>query len=1701
VGREDHDGDEGARPVSGPLPGMPSGSPARAAPRARLSAGETFVHLHVASGYSMQYGASTPAALVQRAVAWGQPALALTDRDGLYGAIRFVQACTEAGIDPILGVDLAIRMPTGRPDSRRPRAGPRPTNPTSGRASAWWPSLPPAAARSTGRSRRASGPPDATAPIDASPRTPVRGGAIVDPRLPRVTVLARGHRSGLDPGAGWGRLCRLVTATHLGGERGEPMAIPELIAEMATPAGMLTGGSSHTGRSARTTSDPASVGPSPLVVLLGPDSDVGRAVLHRRRGEAEAALARWRALLPRDALAIEVVCHGGPEGTPANLGHAARLYALARDHGLRVVLTAAVRHADPQEAAVVDVLDAARRLVALDVRHLDRITTAGHLSPTPAMYAIAGDVLAASGPGLQGGTAVAREGARDLLRSTVALAMECVLDPSLDLGIGAVHLPEQTVLEIEPHIDPHTVLTQRCRAKVGDAYPDATAGEREAIERRLQDELDVIAGLGFPTYFLTVATVVDLIKDLGVRVAARGSGAGSLVNYLLGISGVDPLRYGLLMERFCSPLRAQLPDIDIDVESARRTEIYEKVLARFGGERVTCVSMMDSYRVRHAIRDVGAALGMPPSEVDAMAKAFPHISARNVRSAIADLPELRASGLNAPRLDLMLDLVERLDGLPRHIALHPCGVVLSNSRLLDRTPVEASWIGFPMSQFDKDDVEELGLLKLDILGIRMQSAMAHAVDEVRRVDDVSIDLDDRKQVPLDDETTFRMIRTTHTLGCFQIESPGQRELIGKFGPESFEDIITDISLFRPGPVKSDMIVPFLNARQGWNAPEFLHPTLIPALEETEGVVVFHEQVLLMVAETTGVSLAEADEVRRAMGSPRGQAEVEKWWRPAALARGYPKDVTDKIWEVLKAFASFGFCKAHAAAFALPTYQSAWLKAHHPAAFLAGVLTHDPGMYPKRLILDDARSLGIAVLGLDVNASKPAYVIERLDISAELPLPRDPHLPDGSAYGIRLSLTDVKGISEAEVARIVAAQPFHSLADFWNRAHVSRPVTERLVLAGGFDAIYGIDVVGVAVDPGRAHRPRHRGVRAAHAPDHGGARGYAVGRHDGVHGETGSMPEIGLDGDDEGMRDVEPTDEAGIRDVEPTDYAVDETDFSAEGAREADRGGDGVDACGGSLTTLTSAGLGRRGRVTRRDLLLHVAELDRWSRSSSTTPSGTRVRTGTGLTAKRETAPESEPATADIAGLTGISGPAWESGTKAPNRPVARGRPGARSPWTGQLVDDGAESSVIGVDRPPYDGVDPPRSGFVVAGSDVAARAAAQSQAAKPVVPASAQPIQLTLDLGDTPRLEKGTGLPEMTGPERVRAELDILGLDASAHIVDFYGPMLDALGVTRSTEILDARSRSEILVAGVKVATQTPPIRSGRRVVFLTLDDATGPVDATFFEDAQGPYATTVFHSWMLLVRGITRRTGPRGISVRATGAWELSGLWEAWTRGGLEAVLAAIEAEDREMVARNDAALAAAAEADGRDMPVAAKVSTSGGGREHGGDAADLQAYTGLPRGDRDDAEYAKRFERAAAAAAAEEARHTARAGGMGGHGSLPPRGATAKPETRRVLVHASGFKQSPYADVKPAGEDSRGARALATSRTVPDAVPGAVPGSASGAVSGADRDGVADHRTGRPGGGDRPDVTSDVTSDEVRTLGMPPRKLWHASPGSSGH
>jgi error-prone DNA polymerase len=1252
---------------------------------------DPFVHLHVASGYSMRYGANHPADLVARAAEHGMTALALTDRDGLYGAVKFALACRSAGVRPIFGVDLAIAptLDTTLPPALAPAIGE-----SSG--------LPPRMRLSGGTGGQGGQGGQGTR------RVPARGGAGVDPRLPRVTFLAR-------DGAGWKSLCRLTSATHLRGTRGEPVSSLAMAAEHANG----------------------------LIALLGSDSPVGRALITGRPDLATAHLDAWRAAFGPGRLVLEVVHHRGR----GDRQRAQALLRFAAEQAVPVVLSNAVRYVDPIDAPTADVLDAARRLVPLDARHVDRRTAEGYLKSGKEMAEVVADLV---GPD--------RDAGLRLLERTARLAEQCAVDIREDLGIGSVRYPELDVVTspAERGMSPSQVLRARCEAGIGrrGMLPS------ERVRQRLEEELSVIDQLGYPSYFLTVADVVELIKSLRVRAAARGSGAGSLVTYLLGISDVDPIRYGLLMERFLSPLRHQLPDVDIDVESARRMEVYDAVLDRFGADRVSCISMMDTYRVRHAIRDVGAALGLPIAEIDAVAKAFPHIRANQVHAALKDLPELRASRLGSRRtggsgdLDLLFDLVARLDGLPRHIALHPCGVLLSDATLLDRTPVENSYLGYPMSQFDKDDVEELGLLKLDLLGIRMQSAISHALDEVARVDGAILDID---AVPRDDPTTFELIRSTRTLGMFQIESPGQRELVGKFGPETFEDIIIDISLFRPGPVKSDMVTPFLMARNGWRETVYPHPDLVFALEETAGVVVFHEQVLQIVARMTGCTLAEADEVRRALGEKDAHPEIRAWFVPRALAAGYPVEVAEQVWQVLGAFGSFGFCKAHAAAFALPTYQSAWLKAHHPAAFLAGVLTHDPGMYPKRLILDDARNFGIRVLGLDVNASADTYRVERLEPAGELaddetgwsrPEWMPATMPDPSRYGIRLSLADVKGISDGEVARIVAGQPYRSLSDFWGRASVSRPVVERLVLAGGFDSLYGF-----GVRDREAHRPAHR-----------------------------------------------------------------------------------------------------RRQVTRRDLLLQIGELDRWSRS------------------------------------------------------------GARASSSGQLSLDllGSESEPGGA---------------------------------------------------------AGSGLPEFTDAELVRAELEVLGLDASRHVVDFYRPFLAALGAVPAGELLGCRSGAEVLVTGVKVATQTPPIRSGRRVVFVTLDDGTGCADATFFEDAQGPYAATVFHGWLLVIRGVLRRTGPRGVSLRATGAWELPALHEAWEADGLDGV--------RELMAA---------------------------GRVEDGD------------------EYTER-----AIAGAAESRNS--------------RPVMVRP----VLVHPTGFRMSPYADIKPAGDDTKVAARRAT----------------AGA----------------------------------------PRKLWHSSPGSSGH
>ena len=1142
-------------------------------------AGGGFPHLNVASAFSAHYGVSWPAELAAAAAADGAEVLACTDRDGLYGTAKHVGACLDHGLDPVLGVDLAVRWGSegGTPPSDTPHPG-----------------------------------------------------AVHGASAGRVVVLARGGTGG----TGYRALVRLISAAHAHTTGGAAGGSPYVtVAELA----QWSAGRHHGA-------------PPELFVLLGPGSGVGQLMAVRKYTAGRALLRRWKEVLPAGSLRVEVVCHLSPPGEKLSAPHAVKMLRAARDVRVPAVLTNAVRYATPDGAATADVLDAARALSSLEALSDLQPNGQGWLKPAGAMHRIALEVCRAANGG--GNSA---EGVKALLDDTHALAEACRMDPGTDLGWGRPTVPEASVLGIGG--DPVTELRDRALTGAGARFPQLYSGTRFAsseagrdLEARLEHELGIINRLGFASYFLTVAEVVGMIEGMGVRVSARGSGASSLVNHLLRISNVDPMRHELIFERFLSNDRSTLPDIDIDVESARRHDVYHALFARFGAERTTLMSMQNGYRARGAVRDAGMALGMEPERVDTIAKQLWRFSASSFREAMDRMPELRgfaeqvASGRAAgqQQLDLLVDLTERLDRLPRHIAMHPCGVILGDATLLDRTPVQPSGIGLPMSQFDKHDMDPMGLLKLDVLGVRMQSTIAYTLDEIERTTGRRVDLE---QVPFDDAPTFEMIRTTHTLGIFQIESPGQRELIGKMAPTEFNDLIIDISLFRPGPMQSDMVRPFLEQRHGFSEARYPHRSLEPVLAETHGVTVFHEQVLRTFDVMTGCGLARADEFRRQIGGEQEHV-VEEFFRAEALRRNYPLKVIDEVWGTLHAFGSFGFCKAHGAAFAVPTYHSAWLKTHHPEAFLAGIFEHDPGMYPRRLMIAEARRMGIPVLPVDVNASTEAFRLEWVPAHPEMNGVMSDAGPAASRgrvpgrWGIRLALNSLSGLSEAEVARIVAGQPYASLADVRDRARPTRRNLERLAQLGALDCL---------LPPGGASR----------------------------------------------------------------------TD------------------------------------------LVHHLELQHGG---------------------------------------AVEGPSGR-----------RKQPGRRQ----------------------VDG-------------------------------------QLSLELPDTEAAAIVPMFPDPSRDQQVRTELDLTAMDLTAHLMESHRPYLDALGVTAAEDLLSLRSQSRVLVAGVRVATQTPPMRSGKRVVFISVDDGTGCVDASFFTEAQHESGEMLFSSRLMLIEGTTRRTGPKAISLQAIRAWDL---------------------------------------------------------------------------------------------------------------------------------------------------------------------------------------------------------------------------------------
>jgi len=639
------------------------------------------------------------------------------------------------------------------------------------------------------------------------------------------------------------------------------------------------------------------------------------------------------------------------------------------------------------------------------------------------------------------------------LANSVAIAQRC----NTTIEIGRNHLPAFPTPEgvtLDDHL--RGCAEAGLETRLAQLFPEAAAREQKRAEyaTRLAFEVATIQQMGFPGYFLIVADFINWARNNGVPVGpGRGSGAGSLVAYSLGITDLDPLRYNLLFERFLNPERVSMPDFDIDFCQDTRERVIDYVKQKYGADSVSQIATFGTLAAKAAVRDVGRVLDLPYSFVDGIAKLIPFQPGRTVtlrRSngerepntiyARDSEPQLEAREAAEEEVRELLSLAEELEGLPRNVGMHAGGVLIVPGKLTDFCPLYVQpGAESPISQFDKDDVEAAGLVKFDFLGLTTLTILDWTLRYVKKLDpasDVRLDA-----LPLDDKRAYEVFRTANTSAVFQFESRGMRDLLLRAPPTRFEDIVALVALYRPGPM--ELIPDYVEARMGRRRVEYVDARLEPILGQTYGVMVYQEQVMQIAQAIGGYTLGAADLLRRAMGKkkPEEMAKHRDIFVAGAESNGLARARAVQLFDLIEKFAGYGFNKSHAAAYALVAYQTAWFKAHHPAAFMAANLSLVMDDTDKvRALYADTQDQGLAILPPDINAS--AYRFEPVD-----------------GKRIRYGLGGIKGTGAHAVESIVAARavggPFASLADFCRRVDkrmVNRRAVEALIKGGAFDAI-------------------------------------------------------------------------------------------------------------------------------------------------------------------------------------------------------------------------------------------------------------------------------------------------------------------------------------------------------------------------------------------------------------------------------------------------------------------------------------------------------------------------------------------------------------------------------------------------------------------------------------------------------------------------
>lgn len=588
------------------------------------------------------------------------------------------------------------------------------------------------------------------------------------------------------------------------------------------------------------------------------------------------------------------------------------------------------------------------------------------------------------------------------------------------------------------------LLWRLCNEGLWRRYRNAS--HAAAACRQMEHEIATIADLGLCDFFLVVHEIITEAQRRGIRYAGRGSAANSIIAYLLGITTVCPIEQNLLFERFLHRGCVGTPDIDVDFDADRRDEIIAWIEQRFGPEHTAMTATLVCYGLRLAIRDVAKALGWPARELSRISKAVPR--SRSTREIHTFRSDLDAAIGASPMMDTLVWCVASLNGVPRHLGLHSGGMILSRNPLWQFSPVQHSANGVRMVQFDKDDVEALGLVKFDVLGLRMLATVDMAsrlVAEHERGEDMPKG-DWIDALPLDDAETYASIRKGDNLGLFQIESMGQMHLVAGHQPYSFQDLVTQVAIFRPGPLQADMVHPFIRRRRGEEAVVYDHPLLEPILRDTYGVVLFQEQILEIAHRFAGMSLEEADGFRRLMSKyrdPEEMTEMKEIFIGAAVRKGISLETAREVFAKVSGYVGYGFCRSHAAAFARTVYHSAYLKQHHPAAYFAGILEHRPGMYDALTLEKEAQRMGVRMLRACVQHSAARYALER---------------DEGGSLCIRRPLHVVAGLSAEAAAEIqwarLTAGAFLSVEDLYCRTALDHDQFRALARAGVLDDLAG-----------------------------------------------------------------------------------------------------------------------------------------------------------------------------------------------------------------------------------------------------------------------------------------------------------------------------------------------------------------------------------------------------------------------------------------------------------------------------------------------------------------------------------------------------------------------------------------------------------------------------------------------------------------------